>query len=188
METVVMDHHWQLKIRTIVVRKAKMHDVDNIVSFVNSLAHDGTLLRRTHDDVRASIGTFTIAETDIGRFLGCAALYCYGPNLAEVRSVAVHPEARGQGVGHLLMKAILKKADEHGIGCLCLFTRIADYFMSYDFHVVPHSALREKYYRDCHSCSRRYSCDETAMIRGELKHIAFIRQISSSQNLVQMHV
>lgn len=181
-----MDYQCKLKTRVVVVRKAKAQDVDNIVSFVNNLSRDGTLLRRTHDDVRTSIDTFVVAEAEDAGFLGCAALYCYGPNLAEVRSVAVHSKARGQGVGHLLMEATLRRAEEHGVKCLCLFTRIPDYFIAYDFHEVPHSALREKYYKDCCSCARRHSCDEIAMIRGELKHIAFLRQISTIHGLIQL--
>ena len=120
-EVVKIGHHCLRKSKEVVVRQAKMSDVDNIVRFVNSLSPDGTLLRRTHDDICANINSFTIAETDDGTFLGCAALYCYGTHLAEVRSIAVQPKARGKGVGHLLMEATLKAAQEHGIDCLCLF-------------------------------------------------------------------
>lgn len=174
-------------VRSVVIRKARIDDVDNIVCFINSLAHDGTLLHRTHGDVDSAIDTFIVAESQTGHLLGCVGLYCYGPNLAEVRSLAVLPGSRGRGIGKLLMAAILQKADEHKIECLCLFTRIPAFFLQYDFHTVSHDTLREKYYKDCHSCSRRRFCDETAMIRGELKHIAFLRTISSSQGLVQLH-
>jgi amino-acid N-acetyltransferase len=183
-----MDYQCKLKIRTIVIRKATLHDVDRIVCFINGFSLDGTLLRRTAEDVRRNIDTFTIAEAEDTRLLGCAALYCYGPNLAEVRSFAVHAEARGKGIGHMLMDAILRRAEDHGVRCLCLFTRIPDYFQSHGFHVVSHSELREKYYKDCHLCPRRTSCDETAMIRGELTHIAFVRQISSSHGLISLHI
>jgi amino-acid N-acetyltransferase len=183
-----MGSRFKLTTRVVIVRKAQPQDVDNIVTFVNSLAHDGTLLRRTHEDVLRNIDSFVIAESGDGHFLGCASLYCYGPNLAEVRSVAVLPEARGQGVGGLLLDAVLQKAEENHVECLCLFTRIPEFFAGFNFRVVPHSALREKYYKDCHSCSRRQSCDEIAMIRGQLRHIAFIRQIATSQGLVQIHV
>jgi len=179
-------HHYLPKSGAVVVRQAIMRDVDSIVHFVNSLSQDGTLLRRTHDDVCANINSFTIAETADGSFLGCAALYCYGTHLAEVRSIAVHPNARGKGVGHLLMAATLKAAQERGIERLCLFTRIPDYFKPYGFNAVPHSMFPEKYNKDCRYCPRRNSCDETAMMRGELRHTAFIP--ATSQNLVQLHL
>jgi amino-acid N-acetyltransferase len=182
-----MGQKFYFTIRPVIVRRAKITDVGNIVSFVKSLSFDGTLLERSHEDVEANIDTFIIAENEEKQFLGCISLYCYGPNLAEIRSVAVHPDARGQGIGHLLMKAILQKADEHGIECLCLFTRIPDYFLSFNFCTVSRQAIREKYYKDCHSCSRRQHCNEIAMIRGELKHIPFVRQISTLQGLVQLH-
>jgi amino-acid N-acetyltransferase len=187
-ENFNIGHRYPPKSWAVVVRQAKMRDVDSIVHFVNSLSQDGTLLHRTHDDVCANINSFTIAETAGGSFLGCAALYCYGTHLAEVRSIAVHPNARGKGVGHLLMEATLKTAQEYGIKCLCLFTRIPDYFKSYGFNPVPHSMFPEKYNKDCHSCPRRNSCDETAMMRGELRHSAFMPPISSGQSLVQLHL
>jgi len=186
-EEADIGHRYLPKSRAVAVRQAEMRDVDNIVRLVNSLSQDGTLLRRTHDDVCANISSFKIAEAADGSFLGCAALYCYGTHLAEVRSIAVHPNARGEGVGQLLMEATLKAAQEYGIECLCLFTRIPDFFKSYGFHAVPHSMFPEKYNKDCRYCPRRNSCDETAMMRGELRHTAFV-PISSSQNLVQLHL
>ena len=120
-EELNIGHHYLPKSGAVVVRQAIMRDVDSIVHFVNSLSRDGTLLHRTHDDVCANINSFTIAETVDGSFLGCAALYCYGTHLAEVRSIAVHPNARGKGVGHLLMEATLKAAQEYRkSACACL--------------------------------------------------------------------
>jgi amino-acid N-acetyltransferase len=169
------------------VRKANLNDVEKIVSFVNSLAHDGTLLRRTPADVCATIDTFIVAEDEDGHFLGCVALYCYGPNLAEVRSVVVDPEARGQGVGHKLMTATLQKAAESGIECLCLFTRIPEFFRSYGFHEVPRSSVREKYDKDCRTCPRRFDCDEKAMVRGDFRPAPFIVRIPSYQGPLPVH-
>jgi GNAT superfamily N-acetyltransferase len=44
-----------------------------------------------------------------GVFLGCGALHLYGPHLAEVRSIVVKPEAKGQGAGGQLLRACSKR-------------------------------------------------------------------------------
>lgn len=176
----------QLEVNT-VVREANLNDVEKIVNFVNSLAHDGTLLRRTPEDVCAAIDEFMVAEDEDGCFLGCIALYRYGPNLAEVRSVAVDPKARGQRVGHKLMTAALQKAAERGIECLCLFTRIPEFFRSYGFREVPRSSVPEKYFKDCRTCPRRHNCDEKAMVRGDFKPVPFIVKIPPYQSPLPLY-
>src|SRR5579875_4165807 len=104
------------------VRKARLQDATNIFELVNSLSSDGTLLRRAFPEICENIRDFTVAESDSGVFLGCGALHLYGPHLAEVRSIVVRPEAKGQGVGGELLRALLGEAEEHGVGCVCLFT------------------------------------------------------------------
>src|ERR1700739_3999902 len=96
------------------VRKARLQDATNIYELVNSLSHDGTLLRRVFAEICENVRDFTVAETDAGVFLGCGALHLYGPHLAEVRSIVVRPEAKNQGVGGELLNALLSEAEDHG--------------------------------------------------------------------------
>src|ERR1700743_2914487 len=112
-------------------RKAPLQDATNIYELVNSLSHDGTLLRRVFAEICENVRDFTVAESDSGVFLGCGALHLYGPPLAEVRSSVVRPEAKGQGVGAGLLNALLEESEQHGVGCVCLFTRIPDFFFRY---------------------------------------------------------
>jgi amino-acid N-acetyltransferase len=120
----------------MLVRKARLQDATNIYELVNSLSHDGTLLRRVFAEICENVRDFTVAESDSGVFLGCGALHLYGPHLAEVRSIVVRPEAKGQGGGAALLNALLDEAEDHGVGCVCLFTRIPDFFFRYGFRVV----------------------------------------------------
>jgi len=78
------------------VRKAKLPDAANIFELVNSLSGDGTLLRRSYAEICENVRDFTVAQSEGGVFLGCGALHLYGPHLAEVRSIVVKPEAKGQ--------------------------------------------------------------------------------------------
>jgi amino-acid N-acetyltransferase len=157
-----------------VVRKAKLQDAVNIFELVNSLSGDGTLLRRSYAEICENVRDFTVAESESGVFLGCGALHLYGPHLAEVRSIVVKPEAKGQGAGGKILKALLAEAEDQGVTAVCLFTRIPDFFFHFAFRVVDRTALPDKIYKDCQTCPRLYACDEVAMVRGPLPKIAVL--------------
>ena len=173
------------RVNGATVRKAKLPDAVNIFDLVNSLSHDGTLLRRNYAEICENIRDFTIAErladgadpTDPNaetEFLGCGALHLYGPHLAEVRSIVVKPEAKGQGAGGRLLRALLEEAEEQKVTAVCLFTRIPDFFFHFGFRVVDRTTLPDKIYKDCQTCPRLYACDEVAMVRGPLPKIAVL--------------
>jgi amino-acid N-acetyltransferase len=157
-----------------VVRKARLPDAVNIFDIVNSLSGDGTLLRRSYAEICENVRDFTVAESESGVFLGCGALHLYGPHLAEVRSIVVKPEAKGQGAGGKLLRTLLAEAEEQSVTAVSLFTRIPDFFFHFGFRVVDRTALPDKIYKDCQTCPRLYACDEVAMVRGPLPKIAVL--------------
>ena len=171
------------------VRKARLHDASLIFELVNSLSSDGTLLRRAFAEICENVRDFTVAESDSGTFLGCGALHLYGPHLAEVRSIVVRPEAKGKGAGSKLLQALLDEAEDHGVGCVCLFTRIPDFFFHHGFRVVEErTALPDKIYKDCQSCPRLYRCDEVAMARGQLPRVSILGTRQAAEQLVKLVV
>src|ERR1700723_639922 len=101
------------------VRKARLQDATNIYELVNSLSHDGTLLRRVFAEICENVRDFTVAESDGGVFLGCGALHLYGPHLAEVRSIVVKPEAKSKGAGGGILGPLIEEAELHGIQSVC---------------------------------------------------------------------
>ena len=162
------------RVNGATVRKAKLPDAVNIFDLVNSLSGDGTLLRRNYAEICENVRDFTIAESEAGVFLGCGALHLYGPHLAEVRSIVVKPEAKGQGAGGKLLRALLEEAEDQKVTAVCLFTRIPDFFFHFNFRVVDRTTLPDKIYKDCQTCPRLYACDEVAMVRGPLPKIAVL--------------
>jgi amino-acid N-acetyltransferase len=158
----------------IRIHKAHLQDARNIFDLVNSLSGDGTLLQRSYAEICENIRDFTVAETNEGEFLGCGALHLYGPHLAEVRSIVMRPEAKGQGAGGLLLKALVEEAEQHAVISVCLFTRIPDFFEHFGFRVADRDAMPDKIYKDCQTCPRLYACDEVAMVRGPLPKVAML--------------
>lgn len=168
------------------VRKAKLPDAASVHELINSLSGDGTLLRRSFPEVCENIRDFTVAESDAGIFLGCGALHLYGPHLAEVRSIVVTPAAKGKGAGGKLLKALLEEAEAHSVACVCLFTRIPDFFFRYGFRQAERTALPDKVYKDCTKCPRLHACDEIAMARGPLPRVAVLGPTQMEESLLNI--
>jgi amino-acid N-acetyltransferase len=158
----------ELTATPLQTRKAQLQDARSIHQLIHSFTHDGTLLPRRYAEICANIATFTVVETDSHKFIGCAALHVYGPHLAEIRSIVVHPNVKGQGAGGLLVHALLDQAEASGIKCVCLFTRIPAFFEHFHFRVAERQAFPDKVLKDCVHCARRNACDEIAMAIGEL--------------------
>ena len=184
----------------IHVHKARLQDARNIFDLVNSLSGDGTLLRRSYAEICENIRDFTVAERFINpedptspsaepAFLGCGALHLYGPHLAEVRSIVLKPEARGQGAGAALLRALLAESEDHGVATTCLFTRIPEFFEHFGFRVAERNAMPDKIYKDCQTCPRLYACDEVAMVKGPLPNMAVLGPVRVQQpELVQVQL
>lgn len=169
------------------VRKARLQDAASIHDIVNSLSHDGTLLRREYHEICENVRDFFVAEDKDGGFLGCGALHIYGPHLAEVRSIVVTPDAQTRGAGSQLLLALLGEAQEHGIPAVCCFTRIPDFFSRHGFEITDRDAIPDKIRKDCLNCPRLHACDEVAMVRGVLAERSLLDgDISELQQLVQL--
>jgi amino-acid N-acetyltransferase len=149
-------------------RKAQLQDAGAIHQLIDSFSHDGTLLPRSYAEICANIRTFTIVETHTHQFLGCAALHVYGPHLAEIRSIVVRPDIKGCGAGGQLVHELMRQAEARGIKCLCLFTRIPNFFEHFHFRTFERQDFSDKVLKDCLHCPRRHACDETAMAFGQL--------------------
>ncbi len=76
--------------------------------------------------------SFLVAELE-GRIVGCCALQIYSRRLAEIRSLAVHPEVTQLGIGSQLVEACKQRARERGVKQVMAVTSTADFFERLDF-------------------------------------------------------
>jgi amino-acid N-acetyltransferase len=151
----------------IRTRNAVLPDVERIHAIIEPYAAEGTLLPRSVPELCENVRDFFVAEQD-GRIVGCGALHLYGTHLAEIRSIAVAPESKGRGVGRSLVSALVEEAQRHTVTCVCLFTRIPEFFAHMGFEVARRQELPDKIYKDCVHCPKLLICDEIAMVRGEI--------------------
>ena len=63
-----------------------------------------------------------------GKVVGCCALQIYSKRLAEVRSLAVHPDFRQRGVASRLVECCMERARERGVRELFAVTSQTSFF------------------------------------------------------------
>lgn len=147
----------------MTLRKARMRDIGGILALINGYARQGIMLPRNEFELSEGIRDFTVL-CDGDRILGCAALHFYGPTMAEVRSLAVHPEAKGTGGGRLLMEALEREAREYELDALFAFTYVPAFFTKLGYREVDRGELPLKAWKDCLRCPKFQACDEIAVL------------------------
>lgn len=159
----------------MLTRRATLPDVEQMHDLIHSYSENGTLLPRSLAELCENVRDFIVVE-DAGRIIGCGALHLYGRHLTEIRSIAVFPDYKGKGAGRLLVEGLLAEAEHQDAGCVCLFTRIPDFFAHFGFRQAKREDLPDKIYKDCLNCPKLHACDEIAMVRGDLPKFAILEQ------------
>jgi amino-acid N-acetyltransferase len=78
------------------------------------------------------IPSFFVASTS-GKLIGCCALQIYSKRLAEVRSLAVHPDFQDHGVASKLVERCTQRARDRGIKELFAVTSQTSFFVRLGF-------------------------------------------------------
>jgi amino-acid N-acetyltransferase len=145
------------------IRKARTRDAVQIHRLINEFAKQEVMLPRSLLSVYENIRDFYLGvEGD--RVLGCSALHFTWGDMAEVRSLAVHPDAGGRGLGRALVEANIAEAREHDLIQVYAFTYVTGFFAKLGFREVPHEAMPRKTWMDCVNCPKFNCCDEVAMV------------------------
>ncbi|USD37884.1 MULTISPECIES: argininosuccinate lyase [Ferrimonas] len=150
------------KAEMLMVRPARLSDVDAIHTINGHWALKGETLPRSRDDLLRDILDFAVAEQD-GEVVGCASLYIYETGLAEMRSLGVDPNNHGQGQGKALVDYMLQRARELELKRVIVLTRVPQFFTKAGFNHTDKETLPEKVMKDCDLCPRKHACDEIAM-------------------------
>lgn len=148
----------------VAVRKAAMRDIPNILSLINSYAAAGIMLPRTEFEMSENIRDFSVAYEGT-HLLGCAALHFYTPTTAEVRSLAVWPDAKQRGVGRAMVQELEAEARENDLEAIFAFTYVDKFFSRLGFEIIERGELPLKAWRDCLRCPKFQNCDEIAVLK-----------------------
>lgn len=169
----------------LTVRKATMRDIHALLDLINSYAAQGVMLPRTEFDISENIRDFTVIYSG-SQLLGCGALHFYTPTSGEIRSLAVAPEARKQGIGVLLIAALENEAINNDLHAIFAFTYVAEFFRKVGFHEVDRGLLPLKVWKDCLSCPKFQCCDEIAVLKALRCDTVPALSLNYSHELVQL--
>jgi len=145
-----------------MIRKALIPDVKEIHRLLLDYARDGLLLSRSLAELYEMLRDFYVFEVD-GKVVGTAALNICWEDLAELRSLAVHPDYNGRGAGKELVQACLDEARRLGLRRVFALTYKQAFFEKLGFAVIEKSQLPHKIWGDCMKCAKFPDCDEIAL-------------------------
>jgi len=117
------------------IRAARATDVRAIQALREP--NEGKVL--LHHDLVAlfeKVQEFLVVEDATGKVVAAGALHIMWEDLAEVRSIVVSSAARGQGLGHLLVDALLAKAASSGIKRVFCLTFEVGFFAKHGFEEI----------------------------------------------------
>ena len=127
----------QVRAGEVVVRRARTTDVPQVRGLVDAWTADRRLLGKATVTLYEDVQEFFVAVRG-DRVVGCGALHVLWADLAEVRTLAVDPAAKGTGVGHLLLERLVAQAEELGVARLFCLTFEVDFFVRHGFAPVQH--------------------------------------------------
>ncbi len=149
---------------SVQYRHATAEDVEAILALFAPHSENGSLLKRDRDDVFQHLQEFIIAEEQ-ETLIACAALHIYGSNLAEIRSLVVHPQAQGRGIAKKLIEVCEQQAKQLAIAKIFALTYVAPLFESLDYQQIAKETLPQKIWTVCIHCQRFSHCNEIAVCK-----------------------
>jgi amino-acid N-acetyltransferase len=116
----------------LTIRPATTADVRAIRQLVDTYAPDRRLLSKATVTLYEAVPEFVVGEID-GAVVACGAVHIMWEDLAEVRTVAVDPSLRGQGVGGVLLDHLVQRARDLGVKRVFCLTFETGFFGRYGF-------------------------------------------------------
>jgi amino-acid N-acetyltransferase len=131
----------------IIVRRARTADVPAIKRLVNTYADNRILLQKNSVTLYEDVQEFWVAESPTG-IVGCGALHVLWEDLGEIRTLAVDPALRGQGIGDRIVKQLLEVAAAIGLERLFCLTFQVDFFGRHGFEIIEGTPVSPEVYEE----------------------------------------
>ncbi|MBV9449784.1 MAG: amino-acid N-acetyltransferase [Streptosporangiaceae bacterium] len=143
------------------IRPARTSDVPVIRKLVDANVESGRLLSKATVTLYEDIQEFCIAEPAGNSELpgnaelpgnsgpvGCGAVHVLWEDLAEIRTVAVHDDYRGHGIGHTIVEYLIARSRELGVRRVFVLTFAVDFFASHGFMPIKGTPVAAEVYRE----------------------------------------
>ena len=135
----------------ITIRQVTLADLDEILAIeeANFSSEEAVSRQSLEECIRKSAGTFLVARDEnqlLGYVLGEAQ--SIHPKWIEIKSLTIHPNHRGQGLGTLLLASLKQVAVDGGVKCLRL--TCPDELLSYfEMNGFVEEGVPENHYGSC---------------------------------------
>lgn len=114
-----------------LVRRARASDIPAIKQLVDIYAGE-ILLEKNLVTLYETVQEFWVAQVN-DTVVGCGALHVLWSDLGELRTVAVHPKAKGQGIGHAIVEQLIAVARDLHLQRLFVLTFQTQFFSRHGF-------------------------------------------------------
>ncbi len=146
------------------IRPAEVKDVPGIKALIDPHVETGVMLPKPFSVLYENVRDFQVC-VDGDVVIGAGALHILWEDLAEIRSLGVHVDYHGRGIGKAIGQALLADAERLGVGRVFALTYATQFFLSLGFRVIDKNLLPRKVWSDCVNCHKFPICDEVAVIR-----------------------
>ena len=132
---------------SITIRPARTSDVKQIRSIIDTFAAPGKMLEKETVTLFESVQEFIVA-VDGDEVVGCGALHVLWEDLAEVRTVAVKENFHKKGIGHMIMEAIVDRAQSVGVERIFCLTFQTEFFGKHGFVEIEGTPVEPDVYQE----------------------------------------
>lgn len=145
--------------------KATLSDIPAMQEMVISEVKDGIILNRSEDEVATNIRSYVLAKEG-DKIVGYTALHIHSPRVAEIRSLIVDAEYRGQHIGQRMVEFTLEEAKALGVTEeVLVLTYLPLFFEKMHFTEIHKESIPEhKIWADCIKCIHFPVCNEVALV------------------------
>ena len=149
----------------IEYRKATLRDIQKMEDLVLPEVESGVILERSPDEMATNIRSYMLALSD-DSLVGFCALHIHTSSLAEIRSLMVDENFRGQRIGENLINKCIDEARELGLQKLLSLTYKQSFFENLGFVEINKESLPEhKIWADWIKCKQFTICNEVTLIK-----------------------
>lgn len=149
---------------SLTVGEACVQDAPSIQALILYWSKRTPVLEKSLGQIYENLREFVVVKKG-DTLIGAAAMHIDWGDLAEIRSVVVHEDYKGKGIGKLLINQQLSVAKRLGIERVFVLTDQVGFFGHLGFTEIDKGELPHKVWRDCINCPIFLNCTEVAMAR-----------------------
>jgi amino-acid N-acetyltransferase len=144
------------------IRSARSGDIDAIHALVLEASRTTTVLPQPREMICNRLQSILVSDRQ-GQVSGCGMLYLFTDNLAEIKSLVVHPDFRGSRIGSRLVHGLLDRAGSLNVERVFALTDNVPFFERLGFRHVGKEGFPHKVWNECILCPKLLDCQEDAV-------------------------